>query len=159
MVFSQDIVKLLVKHGANLDAKTSINALSMTPLMYAAGVGHLGIVRCLVNAGATVEFRGQTWKCGNLSQFSVSSEVLFVESAQNLTPEKSQGGCKAQHVMVTHPFGDHTSRGSETFISQYNHAKFPARLPLFPVQFRYICFRDRSFMVGGAVSIICFTSV
>ena len=50
--------------------------------------------------------------------------------------------------MVTHPFGGHTPRGSETFVSQYHHAKFPTRSPLFPVQFRYICFRDQSFMVG-----------
>ena len=31
----------------------------------------------------------------------------FVESAQALTPEKSQGPRKAQHVTVIHPFGDH----------------------------------------------------
>ena len=31
----------------------------------------------------------------------------FVESAQNLTPEKFQGGRKASHVTVTEPFGDH----------------------------------------------------
>ena len=31
----------------------------------------------------------------------------LMESAQNLTPEKSQGGRKASHVTVTHSFGDH----------------------------------------------------
>ena len=31
----------------------------------------------------------------------------FVESAHNLTPEKSQGGRKAQHITVTNLFGDH----------------------------------------------------
>ena len=31
----------------------------------------------------------------------------FVESAQNLTPEKSQGGRKTWHITGTHPFGDH----------------------------------------------------
>ena len=31
----------------------------------------------------------------------------FVESAQNLTPEQSQGGCKAYHILVTALFGDH----------------------------------------------------
>ena len=31
----------------------------------------------------------------------------FVESAQNLTPEKSQGGRKAQHITVSHPYDDH----------------------------------------------------
>ena len=31
----------------------------------------------------------------------------LVEFAQNLTPHKSQGKQKAQHVMITHPFGDH----------------------------------------------------
>ena len=28
----------------------------------------------------------------------------FVKPAQNLTPEKSQGGCKAYYVKVTHPY-------------------------------------------------------
>ena len=37
----------------------------------------------------------------------VSPEGRFIEFAQNLTPEKSQGGRKAEHVTVTHPFGDH----------------------------------------------------
>ena len=40
-------------------------------------------------------------------RLTVSSERPFVESAQILTPEKSQGGRKAWHVTVTHPFGDH----------------------------------------------------
>ena len=31
----------------------------------------------------------------------------FVESAQNLTREKSEVGRKAEHETVTHPFGDH----------------------------------------------------
>ena len=31
----------------------------------------------------------------------------FVKFAQNLTPEKSWSGCKAYHITVTHPFGDH----------------------------------------------------
>ena len=31
----------------------------------------------------------------------------FVESAQNLTPEKSQGGRKAHHITVSHPYDDH----------------------------------------------------
>ena len=30
----------------------------------------------------------------------------FVESAQNLTPEKLQGSCKAEHMAVTYLFGD-----------------------------------------------------
>ena len=34
-------------------------------------------------------------------QFTVSSEGLLY-----LTPEKCEGGRKAQHVTVTHPFGD-----------------------------------------------------
>ena len=37
-------------------------------------------------------------------RFIVSSEGLFVESAQNLTPEKYQGGREAWRVRVTHPF-------------------------------------------------------
>ena len=34
--------------------------------------------------------------------------TTFVEFAQHLTLEKSQGGQKAWHIMVTHPFDDHT---------------------------------------------------
>ena len=41
------------------------------------------------------------------TRFIVSSEGLVVESAQNLTPEKSQGGRKAQYVTVIYPLGDH----------------------------------------------------
>ena len=35
----------------------------------------------------------------------------FVESAQNLTPEKSLGGCKTWHVTVTHPCGNQAWSG------------------------------------------------
>ena len=40
---------------------------------------------------------------------SVSSLIqkTFVESVQNLTPEKSWSGHSAQYVMVTHPGSDH----------------------------------------------------
>ena len=31
-----------------------------------------------------------------------------MESAQNLATEESRGRCKARHMMVTHPCGDHT---------------------------------------------------
>ena len=31
--------------------------------------------------------------------------MAFVESAQNLAPEKCQCGRQAQHVTVSHPFG------------------------------------------------------
>ena len=40
-------------------------------------------------------------------QFTVFIQRTLVESVQNFTPEKSQGGNKAQHVRVSHPCGDH----------------------------------------------------
>ena len=46
-------------------------------------------------------------------RFIVSSRRTFVESAQNLTPERSQGKRKAYHVTVTYPFSDHVRLESE----------------------------------------------
>ena len=34
--------------------------------------------------------------------------TIVESTVQNLTPKKSQGRHKAEHIMVTHPFGDHT---------------------------------------------------
>ena len=46
---------------------------------------------------------------------------MFVESAQNLSPEKSQGGREAWHVTVIHPFGDHApSCVTLAFESEYS---------------------------------------
>ena len=49
---------------------------------------------------------GRQVKVGKSNPFMVSTEGR-VASAQNLTPERSHGGCKAHYVSVTHPFGDH----------------------------------------------------
>ena len=44
---------------------------------------------------------------GGGSRFIVPPAGLFAtESAENWTSEESRGWCKAQHVTVTHPFGD-----------------------------------------------------
>ena len=45
------------------------------------------------------------YRHGGTSAYSLTRRT-FVESAQNLTPEKSQGRRKAEHVKVTHPFDD-----------------------------------------------------
>ena len=49
-----DIVRLLIKHNAEVDSRTSTNS---TPLRAAAFMGHLDIVRCLVEKGADVNAR------------------------------------------------------------------------------------------------------
>ena len=40
--------------------------------------------------------------------FTVSSKGLFIESARNLMPGKSQGSCKVWHMIIPHPRADHT---------------------------------------------------
>lgn len=55
----QSIVQLLLKYGADVNAKLSISSFSLTPLMVAAGRGHLNIVHCLVDGGAEVQQKGK----------------------------------------------------------------------------------------------------
>jgi len=48
--------------------------------------------------------------CGLFAWETLVSSLIqrtFVKSAEDLTPEKPQGGRKAQHVTVAHPLGDH----------------------------------------------------
>ena len=53
----------------------------------------------------------------------------FGESAQNFTLEKSQDGCKAEHVTATHPFGDHArSCLALAFESEYSFCSLPLTL-------------------------------
>ncbi|XP_078592750.1 poly [ADP-ribose] polymerase tankyrase-like isoform X2 [Branchiostoma floridae x Branchiostoma japonicum] len=52
-----NVVKILHKHGANLDQPLSAGKNKMTPLMLASAQGHLGTVKVLVEIGATVEKR------------------------------------------------------------------------------------------------------
>lgn len=49
---------------------------------------------------------GRQVQVGKSNPFMVSSEGR-VASAQNLTPERAQGGRKAHYVTVTRLFGDH----------------------------------------------------
>ncbi|XP_066280586.1 poly [ADP-ribose] polymerase tankyrase-like isoform X1 [Branchiostoma lanceolatum] len=52
-----NVVKILHKHGANLDQALSAGKNKVTPLMLASAQGHLGTVKVLVEIGATVEKR------------------------------------------------------------------------------------------------------
>ena len=61
-------------------------------------------------------------------QSIVSSERLLVESAQNLTPEKSQGECKACHVTVAYPCGNHSAVLNMAFESERLCSAPPPRL-------------------------------
>ena len=55
----------------------------------------------------------------------------FVESAQYFTLAKSQGGYKAKHVTVTHPFGGHPGL-CLTLAFEHKHS---CSMPLTPVSF------------------------
>lgn len=48
----EDIIRLLISHGADVNATSSSNN---TPLMYACAGGHVEAVKVLLEAGANVE--------------------------------------------------------------------------------------------------------
>ena len=54
----------------------------------------------------------------------------FIEPTQNLTLEKSQGGCKAEHTTVTHPCGDR-ARSCLTWAFESKCSCFTPRTRLF----------------------------
>ncbi|XP_064600796.1 poly [ADP-ribose] polymerase tankyrase-like [Liolophura sinensis] len=51
------VVKVLLKHGANINAQISIGKFRLTPLMLATDQGHYELVRYLVDNGAVVKQR------------------------------------------------------------------------------------------------------
>ncbi|XP_055957133.1 poly [ADP-ribose] polymerase tankyrase [Patella vulgata] len=53
--FHTEVVRVLIKHGANLNRQLSAGKEKLSALMIAAATGQLEIVRMLVQAGATVE--------------------------------------------------------------------------------------------------------
>lgn len=49
---------MLLKYGANINKSLSAGKDKLTPLMLASAHGHLGVVRRLIDGGATVELLG-----------------------------------------------------------------------------------------------------
>ena len=54
----QELIKILLKHGVNVNKPLSAGKNKVTPLMIAAGKGNLEIVRLLVQNGAVIEQLG-----------------------------------------------------------------------------------------------------
>ncbi|KAF8788729.1 Poly [ADP-ribose] polymerase tankyrase like protein [Argiope bruennichi] len=52
-----DVVKVLIKHKANVDKMTNAQHDKLTPLMFASQKGHLDVVKLLIEHGAQVEMK------------------------------------------------------------------------------------------------------
>ena len=75
---------------------------------------------------------------GRTSVYSLIRRT-FAESAQNLTPEKSQGRHKAEHITVTHPFDDHApSCLTMAFKNEYSCCA-PPTLPYISLRLYVYC--------------------
>lgn len=58
-IFFQDLLKILLKHGVDVNKSLSASKGKLSPLMIAASKGNLEMVRLLVQNGAVIEQLGE----------------------------------------------------------------------------------------------------
>jgi ankyrin repeat protein len=94
---SEDLVRLLVVHGADVNKKTHL-FIKRTPLQYAAELGNLDMVQLLLELGAEVNEEPASWSGGTALQFAaisgncnVAAELLERGAHLHAPPSKVNG--------------------------------------------------------------------
>ena len=73
-----EIIKMLLEHGADVNARTKPNVIGETPLMWAASQGNSEIVQFLMRNGADAKARGSDGKTvlGSINYWCLSADAL-----------------------------------------------------------------------------------
>ena len=79
----QDTVRLLAKCGMNVDALTGAKFGNVSPLMLAAMKGHLGVVKALVELGASPDKKGKFVNLVKKNCFSKSSNAFICQKCSH----------------------------------------------------------------------------
>jgi ankyrin repeat protein len=94
---SEDLVRLLVVHGADVNKKPHL-FIKQTPLQYAAELGNLDMVQLLLELGAEVNGEPSSWSGGTALQFAaisgncnVAAELLEKGAQLYAPPSKVNG--------------------------------------------------------------------
>lgn len=88
-----DIIKLIVEHGCNVDAKT-VTKLQITPLHLASYFGHLKVAQTLVELGANVEARNPNgWTPLRMAASEGHAEIVefLLNSGANCNSQCNEG--------------------------------------------------------------------